>query len=96
MSDDEISKLASVSKLDFEFREWVALNYVRDFAILGGKEPVGEYLEDFHSLYSENEQKHILRVAMQMDFTNRLISTITRKNPSEVCKISNNDQFIKN
>ncbi|MBT7085356.1 MAG: hypothetical protein HN931_04210 [Desulfobacterales bacterium] len=82
MSDDEISKLANISKSDFEFREWVALNYVRGFAALGGQEPVVEHIEDFHSLYSENEQKHILRVAIQMDFTNRLVSTITRKKPS--------------
>jgi len=88
LSDDEISKLGNISKSDFEYREWVALNYARDFATLGGKEPAGEYLEDYYSLYSEKEQKHILKIARQMDFTNRLISTITRKNPAETCNIT--------
>ena len=34
LSDDEISKLASIPKSDFEYREWTALNYARDFATL--------------------------------------------------------------
>ena len=88
LSDDEISKLASISKSDFEYREWAALNYARDFATLGGKEPTGEDLEDYYKLYSEKEQKHILKIARQMDFTNHLISTITRKNPAETCNIN--------
>jgi hypothetical protein len=88
LTDDEISKLSNISKSDFEYREWVALNYARDFATLGGKEPAGEYLEDYYSLYSEKEQKHILKIARQMDFINRLISTITRKNPAETCNIT--------
>jgi hypothetical protein len=88
LTDDEISKLGNISKSDFEYREWVALNYARDFATLGGNEPAGEYLEDYYSLYSEKEQKHILKIASQMDFMNRLISTITRKNPAETCNIT--------
>ncbi len=88
LSDDEISKLGNISKSDFEYREWVALNYARDFSALGGKEPAGEYLEDYYSLYSKKEQKHILKIARQMDFMNRLISTITRQNPAETCNIT--------
>jgi hypothetical protein len=88
LTDDEISKLGNISKSDFEYRKWVALNYARDFATLGGKEPAGEYLEDYYSLYSEKEQKHILKIARQMDFMNRLISTITHKNPAETCNIT--------
>lgn len=88
MSDDEISKLASMSKSEFEFREWVALNYVSGFATLGGKEPEGEYIEDYYRLYSKKEQKHILKIARQMDFANRFMSTITGKNPAETCSIN--------
>lgn len=88
LSDDEISKLASIPKSDFEYREWTALNYARDFATLGGKEPTGEGLEEYYRLYSEKEQKHILKIARQMDFINRLMSTITRKNPADTCNIS--------
>jgi hypothetical protein len=88
LTDDEISKLAGISKSDFEHREWAALNYARNFATLSGKEPAGENLEDYYSLYSEKEQKHILKIARQMDFINRLMSTITRKNPAETCDIT--------
>lgn len=88
LSDDEISKLAGISKSDFEYREWVSLNYARDFASLGGKEPTGEYLEDYYRLYSEKEQKHILKIARQADFANRLVRTITRENPAETCDIN--------
>ena len=88
LSDDEISKLAGISKSDFEYREWVALKYVRDFATLGGKAPTGEYLEDYYKLYSEKEQKHILKIAGQIDFINRLVSTITREKPAETCDLN--------
>ena len=85
LSDDDISKLAVLSKADFEYREWVALKFVRDFAARGGQKPAGKDQAAYENLYSQEEQKYILKTARQMDFFNRLISTITRKDPAETC-----------
>lgn len=63
----------------FDYREWVALKYVQDWAFLDGKEPVGDYIEDYKKSYSDKERAQILKIMRVMQFSNYFFNTIVKK-----------------
>lgn len=74
-----MKKLIRLDPADFERREWVALAWVRDWALFRGEFPDQELVQEFESLYTEQERRDILAVATTMDFANRFNNTFTRK-----------------
>jgi hypothetical protein len=73
---EDIDKLVALDRKDFEYREWLALRFVQDFAFLGGEVPAGDYMEDFNRLYAARERKYILKLARMMRFANYWNNTL--------------------
>jgi hypothetical protein len=70
IGEDEIEKLISLDKKDFQYREWLALKYAQDWVFLGGKEPAGEFMDDFRREYGPRDRKYILKLMRVMRFAN--------------------------
>ena len=85
MTDTEIEKLIELKKSDFEYREWLALKYAQDWALLNGAEPESAYVADFQSHYSKEQREYIKKIMRMMRFTNSLGNTLSRK--SSNCEI---------
>jgi protein-S-isoprenylcysteine O-methyltransferase Ste14 len=79
MTDAEIEKLISLNKSDFEYREWLALKYAQDWALLNGVEPESAYVADFQSHYSKEQREYIQKIMRMMRFTNSLGNTLSWK-----------------
>ncbi len=75
ITGDDIEKLITLDPKDFEYREWLALRYVQDWIALGGDEPAGSYMEDFHTMYSMKERTYILKLVRMMRFANYFNNT---------------------
>lgn len=70
VSQDFVEKLVALKKSDFEYREWLALKYARDMALMDGKSPENEDMHAFNRMYSQKESKYILKTIRFMIFSN--------------------------
>ncbi len=59
-----------LDRRDFEYREWVALSYAREWTFLKGGEVSGEAGDAFRGQYSAAEQGMILKLMRTMLFAN--------------------------
>lgn len=76
ISDEEIDRLATLDKNDFEYREWLALKYAQEWILLGGCEPESDYMDDFRAHYPEKERARILKLVRMMRFANLWNNTL--------------------
>jgi protein-S-isoprenylcysteine O-methyltransferase Ste14 len=79
MTDREIEELIELKKSDFEYREWLALKYAQDWALLNGAEPESAYVADFESHYPKEQREYLKKIMRMMRFTNSLGNTFSRK-----------------
>jgi hypothetical protein len=55
----------------------VALAWTRDYALFDGEFPDREVVEEFESLYTEQERRDVLAVLTVMGFANRFNNTFS-------------------
>jgi hypothetical protein len=79
VSDEDITKLISLDKKEFDYKEWLALKYTQDWVFLNGEESTGDYIKDYQKFYSKKERNHILKLLRIMRFTNYLNNTLKKK-----------------
>ncbi len=79
VSQDFIEKLVALEKSDFEYKEWLALKYARDMALMNGKSPENEYEHDFTILYAQKERNYILKVIRLMIFSNCINNSLKKQ-----------------
>jgi len=77
LTKDQMVCLVDPSPEDSEYKEWVALEWARNWALTRGKFSDRKIVAEFESLYSEQERADILAVVTVMDFANRFANTIT-------------------
>ncbi|HOD15555.1 MAG TPA: hypothetical protein PLA65_15535 [Spirochaetota bacterium] len=73
---DEIDRLLTLDKNDFEYREWLALKYARELTLLDGAEPESDYMDDFRLNYTGKERARILKLVRMMRFANLWNNTL--------------------
>ena len=102
MTETEIEKLIDLNRLDFEYREWLALKYAQDWALSKGEEPEGDYMAAFGSHYSNEQRQYMLKIMRMMRFMNSLGNTLSPKSTrpdggtdSAVCVIQNREYVKK-
>lgn len=66
----QIDRLTKLERSDFGYREWLALKYAQEWAMLDGREPESDYMHDFRKHYSEKERARILKLVRMMRFAN--------------------------
>lgn len=76
---EEIEHLVDMNPSNFEHKEWCALKYIRDRALLGDKEPEGEYLKDYINLYTDRERSYILKIMRTMLYSNYINNLIFKR-----------------
>jgi protein-S-isoprenylcysteine O-methyltransferase Ste14 len=96
MTDTEIEKLIALNKSDFDYREWLALKYAQDWALLNGAEPESGYVADFQSHYSKEQREYIQKIMRMMRFTNSLGNTLSRKPSNPETEASSAARIIQN
>ncbi len=77
MTDQDMAELVNLEPDDFDRRTWVALAWARDWALFRDPMPDRELVEEFESLYNEQERRDILATVTIMDFANRFMNTTT-------------------
>ena len=87
LSGRELGHLANLPRSEFDDREWAALQFARAYALRGGRVPAGDYGNDFRQIYTEKEQRYVLRIIRQMDFANRVANTIFSERRNHACRI---------
>ncbi len=75
MTEGDINGFNSLDKDGFEYREWLALKYARDWAASGGASSDDGYMADFKSQYTEQERGYILKLIRLQDFANHFMNT---------------------
>jgi len=70
ITKDGYLSLIKLDKKDFEYREWVALTYAREWAFAKGGIVPEKYFEEFKKYYSTIERKLILKLIRTMLFAN--------------------------
>jgi len=71
--------LVELNPEKFERREWLALAWVRDWALFKGEFPDRELVKEYEAAYTEQQRRDILAVAVTMDFANRFMNSTTGK-----------------
>ncbi len=77
MTDEDIAKLVKLKPEDFDRKIWVALAWARDWTLFRGEMPDEKLVQEFESLYNEQERRDILATVTAMDFANRFMNTTT-------------------
>ncbi len=70
LSKEEFQSLQRLNKKDFEYREWVALTYAREWAFAKGSEPSAEFSSELNRLYTKKDRARILKLLRMMFFFN--------------------------
>jgi protein-S-isoprenylcysteine O-methyltransferase Ste14 len=96
MTDTEIQKLIGLNKSDFDYREWLALKYAQDWALLNGAEPESAYVGDFQSHYPQEQREYIKKIMRMMRFTNSLGNTLSRKSSNSGTEANSAACIIQN
>jgi len=76
LTDNDLTNLTTISKEDFDHKVWVALKYAHEWTVLYGREPDGDFMEEFKSLYTKKEQGRINKLMRIMLFSNYLMNFI--------------------
>jgi AhpD family alkylhydroperoxidase len=70
ITNEEISALIKLNKNDFEYKEWIALSYAREWTFARGENVPNELKEEFSKYYSKKEQALITKLLNTMLFIN--------------------------
>ncbi len=70
ITKDKYLSLIKLDKKDFDYREWVALAYAREWTFEKGREFSNKINEEFRNLYSLKEQALIKKLLRTMLFAN--------------------------
>jgi len=70
LTDIDILNLSTISESKFQHKEWAALKYAYEWAILDGNEPEGDFMAEYRKLYSQKERDRINKLLRFMQFTN--------------------------
>ena len=70
ITKDEYLSLIKLDKNDFNYREWVALTYAREWAFAKGGAVPEEQSQEFKREYSKKEQDLIIKLLRTMLFAN--------------------------
>ena len=79
LNSQEMKDLAALEKDKFDYKEWAALMWVRDYITFEGEFPEEQVVEEFEKLYTIKEQKRVVAVFKTMFFFNMLGNTINQK-----------------
>jgi len=63
---------------DFDYREWVAMQWIRNYIVFEGDISDRELVREFERIYSQKEQVRIFAVVKMMLFSNMLSNTIVK------------------
>lgn len=63
----------------FDYKEWVALQWVRNYLVYEGNPPDAEIAREFENCYSLKEQVCIFAIFKLMFFFNMLVNTVRRE-----------------
>jgi hypothetical protein len=80
--------MIKLNKNDFEYKEWVALVYAREWAFTRGENVPNELKEEFVKNYSKQEQGLIMKVIHIKIFINYLVSLFKKPGKDESCNIN--------
>jgi hypothetical protein len=74
---------------DFDYREWVALQWIRNYILFEGDMPDSKLVGEFKRLYSKKEQVRIFALVKMMLFSNMLSNSLIKETFKEgaVCNI---------
>ncbi len=70
MTEDDIQRIYRLRREDFPPEEWELLNYVREWAWAGGKEPGGDAAAAVKKFYSPREMRYYRKLMNMMIFAN--------------------------
>ncbi|MFA5518400.1 MAG: hypothetical protein WDA74_04015 [Spirochaetota bacterium] len=62
--------MITLRKENFEYREWLALSFAREWIFSNGKPDAWEYLHEYKKAYSSSDRRYILKIIRMMDFFN--------------------------
>ena len=79
MTDNDISSLSTVSEKEFQHKEWIALKYAYEWALLDGIEPESSFMKEYKKLYSKKERDRINKLLRFMQFTNHCSNMFVNK-----------------
>ena len=90
ITKEEISALIKLNKNDFEYKEWVAFSYAREWAFTKGENIPGELKEELAKHYSKKEQGLITKLIHIKIFINYLVNALFKKpwKADESCNIN--------
>lgn len=70
LSEDDIQKLVTLYKKDYPKKEWLALRWARDWAVLRGETPTGKNAQAFEKAYTPEERDYIQKICRMMKMAN--------------------------
>jgi len=70
MSEEEMDRIEYMREDDFERKEWLALNFSREWVFSKGK-PCGPDIDEYMSVYTKREKAYHLKLIHMMNFANR-------------------------
>ncbi len=70
MTEEDIANLVTLYKKDHSKKEWLALRWARDWAVLRGKAPTGKNAQAFAQAYTVQEQAYITKICRMMKMAN--------------------------
>ncbi len=70
MTKQEIENLITLRKENFDYREWLALSFAREWIFNNGNISEWVNLNEYKKVYSLQERKYILKLVKMMDFFN--------------------------
>lgn len=76
---EEIDSLLLLEPEKFDYREWLALKYAQDWALLDGSEPEGPHIADFYKNYTRNEIQRIQKLLRMIQFANYWNNTFKKR-----------------
>ena len=76
ISGDEIDKLATLDRTDFDYGEWLVLRSARDFVDAGGRVREWDHAEDYRRLHAPAARSRHLKLFRMMRFANLLNNTV--------------------
>jgi len=74
----------------FDYKEWVALQWVHNYLVYEGNPPDAEIAREFENYYSLKEQVCIFAIFKLMLFFNMLVNTVHRERHADgaACSIA--------
>ena len=71
MTEDEMDRIEYLREDDFERKEWLVLNYSREWVFSQGR-PEGPEIDEYNREYTGKEKEYHLKLIRMMNFANRV------------------------